>query len=187
MSLKKCNAVCALATTLALLVHVGYNAFAYLTLYYNPTLKVLTAFPFLFCACLHAAMGIYAVFFNADGTRMGLYKRQNWHTLVQRIAAFAIAPLLVAHMHTFSLLQGAATGEAWGAFALVLVLQLAFYAAIAVHVALSLSRALITLGLLGSRETQKRLDRLVCVICAAAMLAAAVIVVRGQLAMFLTN
>ena len=90
-------------------------------------------------------------------------------------------------MNTFSLLQGAATSEAWGVFALVIALQLAFYGTIAVHIALSFSRALITLGLLGSRETQKRLDRLVCASCAAAMLAAAVIVVRGQLSMFLTN
>lgn len=187
MRLKKCNAVCALVTTLALLVHVAYSAFAYLTLYYNPTLKVLTATPFLFCACAHAAMGIYAVFFLGDGTRMGLYSQQNRRTIVQRIAAFLIAPLLVVHLQTYNLLQGAASDGAWGVFVLVLGLQLAFYAAIAVHTALSFSRALITLGLLSSRETQRRLDRLVAIVCTAVMLATYGIVVRGQLAMFLTN
>lgn len=187
MRLKKCNAVCALVAAFALLVHVGYNAFAYLTLYYNPTLKLLTALPFLTCVCAHAAMGIWAVFFQPDGTRMGLYARQNWRTVVQRTTAFLIAPLLIVHLQTFDLLQGAATSGAWGVFALILALQLAFYAVIAVHITLSISRALITLGLLDSKEKQKRLDRLVAIICAAALLIAAIIVVRGQLAMFLPN
>lgn len=185
--LKKCNAVCALVATMALLVHVGYNAYAYLTFYYNPTLNTLTALPFLICACLHAAMGIYAVFFQGDGTRMGLYQRLNWRTLLQRMAAFLMVPLLVAHLQTFTLLSESAARGARGAFVLVVGLQLAFYAVVAAHVATSFSRALITLGLLDSRERQRRLDRFSSIICVVAMLVASIVVVRGQMAMFLSE
>lgn len=187
MRLKRCNAVCALAATLALFVHVSYCAFAYITFYYNPTLKVLTAIPFLLCVCVHASLGVYTVFFQADGTKMSLYQRQNLRTIVQRFAAFLIVPLLIVHLQTFSLLQGAAASKSWGVLALVLGIQLVFYAAIAVHTAISFSRALITLGLLDSRERQKRLDRVVSIFCAAIMLVAYFAVVQGQLAMFASN
>ena len=62
--------------------------------------------------------------------------------------------------------------------------QVAFYAVIAAHVATSFSRALITLGLLSSKETQARIDRVTYVVCACLFLVATIVVVRGQLGMF---
>lgn len=185
MRLKTCNAVLALLTIIALFVHIGYNAFAYLTFYYNPLLKTLTSVPILVFVCLHAITGMCSVFLLGDGTRVDPYQKQNRRTVAQRVSAALIFPLLIVHLKTFDLLKNAAEGGTWLAFGLVLCAQLAFYAIIATHVVTSFSRALITLGLISSRETQARIDRIVATICIGLVLFAALVVVKGQLSMFL--
>ena len=94
-------------------------------------------------------------------------------------------PLLLPHVKIFSLLQNAAASGKLFGFAMLLVLEILFFADGILHIAVSFSRALITLGWLKKPQTQKILDRVVWVICAVAFLAAAVAVVRGQLVMFL--
>ena len=63
MKLKKINAVLALLSILLLLAHVGFSVFAYLTMYYNPILTLVFAWPFMITACLHAVCGMLTVFF----------------------------------------------------------------------------------------------------------------------------
>ena len=84
MKLKKINAVLAILSTVALFVHIAYTDFAYLTMYYNPFLKLLTSLPFMILTCLHAVCGMTSVFLQADGTRLDLYPEQNKKTIVQR-------------------------------------------------------------------------------------------------------
>lgn len=187
MALKKVNAALGLLSTLALLVHVGYSTYVYLSFYYNPALKTLTALPFIVCACAHAVCGMCAVFLQGDGTSLDAYARQNRGTVVQRVCAALIFPLLIVHLKTYELLQGYAEQGAWGAFGLLIVLQLVFYAVVFAHTAASFSKALITLGLLASREKQQSLDRAVYAVCAAVFALAAFAVVRGQLVMFLPS
>ena len=184
MGLKKASAVLALLTILALLAHVGYNVFCYLTFYYNPMLKTLTAAPVIVFACLHAIAGMCSVFLLGDGTRVGPYQRQNRRTVIQRVSAALIFPLLIVHLNTFGILSDASQHGAWLLFCLVLVAQVAFYAVVAMHVATSFSRALITLGLLSSKKTQAHADRIANVVCACLFLVASFVVVRGQLGMF---
>ena len=66
-----------------------------------------------------------------------------------------------------------------------MLVQIAFYAVIAVHTVTSFSRALITLGLLASKETQRRIDRIVAALCAVILLCATYAVVTGELSIFL--
>ena len=87
MRLKKINAALGLLSIVAMLLHIGYTVFAYLAFYYNPTLKLLTAIPFMVLACLHAVCGMLAVFIQADGTRLDLYPKQNLRTILQRASA----------------------------------------------------------------------------------------------------
>ena len=47
MILKKTNAVLGLLSSLAVVVHMGYNCFSYLTFYYNPGLSLATSVPLL--------------------------------------------------------------------------------------------------------------------------------------------
>lgn len=185
MKLKKCNAALGLLTILALFVHIGYSVFAYLTFYYNPTVKTLTAAPVIVFTCLHAITGMCSVFLLGDGTRVDPYQKQNRRTVIQRVSAALIFPLLIVHLNTFNMLKGAAEGGVWIVFGLVLLAQVAFYAVVALHVATSFSRALITLGWLSSKKTQEKIDRVVTVLCACLFLVAALVVIKGQLSMFL--
>ena len=185
MKLKKINAVLGLLSAAAILIHIGYSTYAYLTFYYNPGLKLLTSVPQAVLICLHAVCGMAAVFLQADGTRMDLYPKQNVRTILQRISAALILPMLILHLSTYSWLRSTAEGGQWVWFALLMLTQPLFYAVALIHIATSLSRSLITLGWLASRERQKKIDRVVYVLCAAVFAAAVFAVVKGQLAMFL--
>ena len=185
MKLKKCSAVLSLLAILTLLIHVGYSTFAYLTFYYNPSLKMLTSLPFIIVVCLHAVCAMCAVFLHGDGTRPDLYRKQNMGTILQRVSAALIFPLLFIHLKTFDLLKTSAENGRWIVFGLLIFVQVTFFATIFTHASVSFSRALITLGLLSDREKQKKLDRIVYVLCAVLFLFTAGAVIRGQLAMFL--
>ena len=74
MKLKKFNALIALLSSIALLIHIGYSSFAYLTMYYNPDMKNLTATPFIICTMIHAVCGMCIVFLQNDGTDLSVYK-----------------------------------------------------------------------------------------------------------------
>ena len=185
MRIRKISAALGLFSIAAILVHIGYAVFAYLTFYYNPTLELLVSVPIMAAACLHAVCGMVAVFLQSDGTRLGLYPKQNIRTVIQRVTAALIFPLLILHINTYSMLLASAEAGQWFFFALVLLSQPVFYAVTLAHVATSLTRGMITLGWLSDREKQKKIDRVVYVICAVLFAVALWAVVKGQLAMFL--
>lgn len=185
MKLKKINAALGLLSIAALLMHMGYTVFTYIAFYYNPTLKLLTAVPSMILICLHAVCGMLTVFLQADGTRLDLYPKQNIRTILQRVSAALMLPLLILHINTFGLLQSTAEAGQWFWFSLLMISQLLFYAVVLTHVAVSVTRALITLGLLSSRDRQKRIDTVIYILCAAAFAAAAFVVLKTELAMFL--
>lgn len=187
MVIRKISAALGLFSIAAIMIHIGYTVFAYLTFYYNPTLKVLTAVPFMVAACLHAVCGMVAVFLQSDGTRLDLYPKQNVRTVVQRVTAALIFPLLILHINTYSMLRASAEAGQWFYFALLMLSQPVFYAVTLAHIATSLTRGMITLGWLSDREKQKKIDRAVYIICAVLFAVALWAVVKGQLAMFLNT
>ena len=121
MKLKKINAVLAVISSFALLVHMGYSSFAYLTFYYNPFLKTLTAIPFMVLTCVHAVCGMCAVFLLHDGTRMDLYGKQNKRLIIQRVSAALIFPLLLLHLKSFELQKGVAQNHEWFLYTLLVL------------------------------------------------------------------
>jgi len=185
MRLKKINAALGLLSIAAMLLHIGYTVFAYLAFYYNPTLKLLTAIPFMVLACLHAVCGMLTLFIQSDGTRLDLYPRQNARTILQRASAALMLPLLILHINTFGLLQSSAGAGQWIWFALLMLSQPLFYGVVQTHIAVSVTRGLITLGWLSSTEKQKVIDRVVYILCALAFAVSTFVVVRTELAMFL--
>jgi succinate dehydrogenase hydrophobic anchor subunit len=187
MKLKKINAALGLLSIVAMLLHIGYTVFAYLAFYYNPTLKLLTAIPFMVLACLHAICGMLTVFLQADGTRLDLYPRQNARTVLQRVSAALMLPLLILHINTFGLLQSSAEAGQWLWFALLMLSQPLFYGTVLTHIAVSVTRGLITLGWLSSTEKQRKIDRVVYILCALAFAVSTFVVVRTELAMFLSG
>ena len=162
-----------------MLVHIGYTVFAYLAFYYNPTLKLLTAIPFMVLVCLHAVCGMLTVFRQADGTRLDLYPKQNLRTILQRASAALILPLLILHINTYGLLASTAEAEQWLWFALLMLSQPLFYGVALTHVAVSVTRGLITLGLLSSSDRQKRIDRVIYVLGALAFAVATFVVLQS--------
>ena len=187
MKLKRINAALGLLSIAAMLIHIGYTVFAYLTFYYNPFLKLLTAVPFMVLACLHAICGMLIVFLQADGTRLDLYPKQNIETILQRVSAALILPLLILHINTFNLLQSGAEAENWLWFGLLMVSQPLFYGTVLTHIAVSVTRAFLTLGWLTSFEKKKRIDSVIYILCAAAFVIATFVVLRTELAMFLPH
>ena len=187
MKLKKINAALGLLSIVAMLVHIGYIVFTYLAFYYNPDAMALTAIPFMVLCCLHAVCGMATVFLQADGTRLDLYPKQNVRTVLHRLSAALILPLLILHIHTAGLLQSTAQAGQWLYFALLMLSQPLFYATVLTHIAVSVTRAFITLGWLTSRERQRAIDRVVFILCAAAFAASCFVVLRTELAMFLSG
>ena len=187
MKLKKINAALGLLSIVAMLLHIGYSVFAYLAFYYNPTLKLLTAIPYMVLTCLHAVCGMLTVFIQADGTRLDLYPKQNLRTILQRASAALILPLLILHINTYALLASTAEAGKWLWFALLMISQPMFYGVALTHVAVSVTRGLITLGLLTSADRQKRIDRVIYILGALAFAVSTCAVLRTELAMFMTG
>ena len=185
MKLKKLNAVLSLLSVLALLIHVGYSTFAYITFYYNPTLKTLTAVPFMVFVCLHAICGMCSVFLQNDGTRLDTYQKLNRSTVIQRVSAALIFPLLILHIKAYDILQKSSSEGKWFLFGLIMFLQVLFFAVVFLHTAVSFSKAFITLGLLTDRKKQKTIDRITYILCTVIMIVTTAAVVRGELIMFL--
>ena len=185
MKLKKISAVLSLLSIAALLLHVGYTVFAYLTFYYNPILKLWMSVPFMVLVCLHAVCGMTAVFLQADGTRLDLYSKHNIGTVIQRLSAALIFPLLILHLNTYGLLSSMAESRKWFLFVLLLLSQPLFYGTILAHIAVSLSRAMITLGWLTSMDMKKKIDRIVYAVCTVIFLISVFSIIKGQLVMFI--
>ena len=178
------NAAISLLTVFLLLAHVAYCVYAYLAFIYNPKMTTLFAVPILVLTCVHAVLGMSAVFLQGQGTRLDLYPEQNRTTVLQRLSAALIFPLLILHMRTFSIMKAAAENGQRAMIWLMILVELCFFAAIMTHVAVSISRALITLGWLRSRKAQRTLDRIVWVFFAVLFVFTSIAVIRTQIAMF---
>ena len=108
MILKKTNAVLGLLSSIAVVVHMVYNCFSYFTFYYNPALKLATSVPLMVLVCAHAICGMCSVFLLGDGTRLDLYPQKNRKTIIQRISAALIFPLLIVHLDRLCHVAGTA-------------------------------------------------------------------------------
>ena len=180
---KKVNAVLGLTIIVLFLIHIMYEIYAYLTFYYNPVLTKIIAYSALAVTGLHVLCSIYTVYVSHDKGRGMKYPALNIRTLLQRISAVMIVVLIIIHMNTFSILSK--TSETNRAvFVLVLIIQIVFFASVLLHVAVSVTNALITLGLITSDKVRKTLDIIIWIVCALIFIAASVVIVRTQLAMF---
>lgn len=184
MKLKKINAAISLLAIIFILMHVGYTVFEYLTFYFNPVLNRAFAVPFMILACVHGILAMCIVFTQADGSNLNLYPKSNIKTIIQRVSAALIFPLLMLHINTFRILEFTSKQGKWPLFFLVIVLEVVFFAVVIAHVSVSVTSALITLGILASRAKQQVIDRVVYLIGAIAFLAALIVIVKTQLVMF---
>ena len=155
-------------------------------MYYNPVLKYVFAVPFMVMACLHAICGMMTVFTQGDGTRMDLYPNQNMRTVLQRLSAALIFPLLILHLYTFTLMNNSATSGKIIYVILLIIAEVLFFATVITHVSVSITKAFITLGILSSKELMDKIDKVIYIVNAVVFVIAVVVIVRGQIIMFLS-
>ena len=172
MTVKKWNARLSLLTILLLLIHEGYQLFAYITFYYNPVLSKVSGYALAGCFVLHAILSMIGVAFLHDGKSVA-YKKLNIRTVLQRVSAVLLILLLPLHIFSFPLLKSSAGGFG---YLLVEAAQIIFYATLFCHVATSFSNALITLGWLSDIKKKRIIDVVVIVICVIMLIAICVII-----------
>ena len=180
---KKISAGAALLCILSLFAHVLWQAYAYYHFLYNPLLTKVLGYISLGLAVLHGALSMYGVLKDHDGNRLGMYPAANARTIAQRVSAVLMLLLLLVHINTFGLLKSHA-GQPFAEL-FVVVVELLFFTSVLTHVATSFTRALITMGWLTSRETQRRIDYVVWAVCAVGGVVSAFIIIRTQWAMFM--
>jgi succinate dehydrogenase/fumarate reductase cytochrome b subunit len=136
--------------------------------------------------CLHAICGMMTVFTQGDGTRMDLYPNQNMRTVLQRLSAALIFPFLILHLYTFTLMNNSATSGKIIYVILLIIAEVLFFATVITHVSVSITKAFITLGILSSKELMDKIDKVIYIVNAVVFVIAVVVIVRGQIIMFLS-
>ena len=92
------------------------------------------------------------------------YRKENWRLITQRISGIVILILLYPHMRVLHLIISGASFSG-GAKFLVLVTEILFAGAAFLHLSVSFSRSMLTLGLLRNDRMEKLVDCATWIIC----------------------
>lgn len=176
MTLKKANAAFGLLTILFLLVHAGYQMFAFVAFMYNPVVTRVLGWACAGAVMVHAVLGMCIMMFAHDGSALRQYPRQNRRTILQRATAIGILVLLPLHIEAYGILTSGTPG-----LIAAEIIQLLFFSCVFFHVATSFSNAFVTLGWLEDMDRKKKIDRAVWAICSLSWAAAVIVVGRTYL------
>lgn len=165
MTLKRINAVCALILIATVIVHASLQ-YARLLGGAEVALPLLVCRYLLFaCFAVHAALGLRTAASGLQGEKAKMYWSLNKGCLVQRITA--VAALVLVFLHAIPALIWASGGFFSVELSIVFFLAaVLFYALLLVHIALSFSKALITLGLVTSQKAWRVADVAAKIVCA---------------------
>lgn len=175
MTLKKFNAVCSWILIALLIVHITISLVYMLTGIYNVNVTMMAARALSATCVVHILVSLTVVFIlrdRADRSRYGSqkaksYRALNIRTMIQRISGVSLLLMIHFHISTFkSFIYGGVpltTGSKIGVF----LIEALFFGDVLLHLAVSFSRSCISLGLLRSETTEKKLDRIVFFICGA--------------------
>lgn len=164
--MKKINSVLTIITTLILIDHLGAMSMFLLTGSMNPMVTKIVAHALCGVVTLHAILSIISVFFMNSGTGIGKYKSQNKNTIIQRATSIVIAIMVHPHLKAFGFIIAKQPLPVPAKVGLI-VTQIIFFGAILLHLAVSFSKALITLGLIRNEKAEKRVNLIMNIICAA--------------------
>ena len=180
MNIKKINAILSLFTCLMLLMHVVYQAAAHLLFFYYPIVSKTLGYAIFIPAFLHGVMSAISVLFLHDSRKI-MYKKANVRTYVQRICAVIIVVLLPAHLHSYAIHSITAGSALFFAAASI---QIVFYGAIFTHATISVSKALISLGMIEDMDKMHMIDRSLYAAGAALFVAVSIIVTGAKMTLF---
>ena len=182
MKVKKISAIFALMAVLLLFFHAAYEIWSFIKFYYNPAVTTGIAFGFVTCAILHGIMSMYALAVKHDGDTLKLYPKSNIRTIIQRLSVAGVLIILPFHIKTMDWISGHFGGKIF--FIVLLILEVLFWGCTFLHVGASFTRALITLGILKERKTQKIIDGIIWVLCAVMFVASVYVIIKTQIFMF---
>ena len=178
--MKKANAILSIISLALLSVHALYELSAYVLFYYNPLISGLTGWLAGGAITIHAVLSAISMF-KLNDSKTVMYKKLNLGTVIQRVSAVIMVVLFPFHINTYDFLKINSHGAAfWFAETVYIV----FYSALFSHIAVSFSKALISLGKLEDDRKRRSINKVVSIICAAAALITIIITIRTHIKMF---
>lgn len=178
--MKKTNAILSILSLALLSVHALYELSAYVLFYYNPFISGLTGWLAGGAIAMHAVLSAINLFKHSDSKTV-LYKRLNLGTVVQRATAVIMVLLFPFHINTYDFLKINSHGAAFWLAESVYIL---FYSALFTHIAVSFSKALISLGKLQDDNKRRSINKAVSLICVLAAIITIIITISTHFKMF---
>ena len=113
---------------------------------------------------IHVVLCIVSYYPRRGVLNFHRYRKENRRLITQRISGIVILILLYPHMRVLHLIISGATFSG-GAKFLVLVTEILFAGAAFLHLSVSFSRSMLTLGLLKNDRMEKLVDYVTWIIC----------------------
>ena len=172
MGLKKANACISLLLVVVFLAHSVYELIACLTMSFDPTVVKVFGITVAAFVSVHVVLSVISIFKYQDSKKID-YPKLNKRTWLQRFSAVMIVVLLPLHMRT----AGWVMAEGVTALSIALeILQVIFFALVYLHIAVSFSRALLTLGWITEERTKRRIDLVTGILCGVLFLIQSVVI-----------
>ena len=168
MRLRKANAIISLIITVLLLDHGIYNSIWMLSRCTISRPVEISPWVLVGLMMLHAALSIVMAIIGHKGLKkvpMKTYPKLNFPTILQRATGIAMLVLLAVHI--------AGAANYFQPKYLHAVLHPLFFAVVLTHTSVSVSKALITLGI-GSTKVLKSIDIILLIICGATLIASCI-------------
>ena len=162
--IKKWNAVCSWMLTLFLLGHMLTMSIPMLTGGQDYSDCQILAEGIMATVLIHVVLCIVSYYPRRGILNFHRYRKANWRLITQRISGIVILILLYPHMRVLHLIISGASFSG-GAKFLVLVTEILFAGAAFLHLSVSFSRSMLTLGLLRNDRMEKLVDYVTWIIC----------------------
>ena len=162
--IKKWNAVCSWMLTLFLLGHMLTMSIPMLTGGQDYSDCQILAEGIVATVLIHVVLCIVSYYPRRGILNFHRYRKENWRLITQRISGIIILILLYPHMRVLHLIISGASFSG-GAKFLVLVTEILFAGAAFLHLSVSFSRSMLTLGLLKNDRMEKLVDYVTWIIC----------------------
>lgn len=175
--IKKWNAVCSWVITLFLLGHLLTMSYSMLTGWYNYAVCKTLARGTAAAVVIHIILCIVSFYSMRGAVRIKKYQRENWRLIAQRVSGIIILIFLYPHMRAFCFIVNE-TALSGGAKFILLVTEILFLGAVFLHLGVSFSRSMLTLGLLRDDKMEKTVDCAAGIICGILMVLTTVALIR---------
>lgn len=169
MGLKKVNAVLSWLLSLSLLGHLLTMSYSFLTGWYNYSLCKNLAYLTAGLVTVHVIISVVLIFFFHDGSRISYYGKRNLPTIFQRVTALVIVVILHMHVKAFGFIVAGIKLGFWTKIG-IFVTETIFFGAIFLHLAVSFSKSMISVGILRTEKMEKIIDKVAIVVCSVLML-----------------